>query len=456
MDRLVFSSATFLVIFFLVAIVYYFSRSTMRSFLLFLFNTGFYLSFGLNGYIAIVFVIAFSYVLARLKEVKKINIFIVAIILFLLFFKYLGGNFSLVAPLGISFFTFKVIGYMLDIKNEKYGAETSFLNYYNYVLFFPQIVSGPIQRYNSFKEELNNLDKEISYNQLRDGAILFFFGLFEKIIISTRVSMVVDYVFNNLSSMYGWYVVLAVVLYGVQLYTDFDGYSNIAIGLAKMLGINTPSNFNVPYLAHNLSDFWRRWHISLSSWFRDYLYIPLGGNRKGTLRKYLNLMIVSVVSGLWHGNTMNFLTWGMLHGIGQIIGRVFHNKVTKKVNNSFVKGIMSVFGIGFTFVFVNFCWIFFRLDFGQALQCINNMFKLSVPFSYINLEISYFDWMALLLLLVLVVISDIYRYFFPDISKFTALPFVIRWLIYFLVIFLFILLYQYNGSYVNNFIYGNF
>lgn len=456
MDRLVFSSATFLVIFFLVAVVYYFSRSTMRTIILCLFNTSFYLSFGLSGYVVIIFVIMFSYVLARLKEVKKINIFIMSVILVLLFFKYLGGNLNIMAPLGISFFTFKVIGYMLDVKNGKYEPEVNFFNYYNYVLFFPQIVSGPIQRYDSFKDELDDLDRTISYNQLRDGAVLFFFGLFEKIIISTRISIVVDYVFNNLSLMYGWYVVLAVVLYGMQLYTDFDGYSNIAIGLAKMLGINTPSNFNVPYLACNLSSFWRRWHISLSSWFRDYLYIPLGGNRKGRFRKYVNLMVVSVVSGLWHGNSINFFTWGMLHGFGQIVGDAFNKGITKRINSNFVKVVMKVLGMVVTFSFVNFCWIFFRLDFEQALLCISHMIKFSVPFSYINLEVSYFDWVVLLLLLVLVVVSDIYRYFYNDISKFTGLPFVFRWFVYFLVVFLFILLYQYNGSYVNNFIYGNF
>ena len=456
---MVFSSIAFLISFFMMAIVYYFSHITFRKGLLVVFNTIFYLLMGIEGFIYLFIITLVSYLIARLKKVKLVYFFIILILIFLAITKYFAQDLNIIIPVGISFFTFKIISYLLDIKNNKYMPVNNFFDYYNYVFFFAQIMSGPIERCDNFITNINALDRELSYEQLRNGFIMFMLGLFEKIIISARLSIIANNIFAQVDDLYGIYILLGIFAYGLQIYTDFDSYSNMAIGLAKMLGINTIRNFYVPYFAKNLSDFWRRWHISLSSWLRDYLYIPLGGNRKGNIRRYINVMIVSLASGIWHGNNANFVVWGSLHGIGQIVANIFHINVTKKikVDNKFLKIITRLLGIIITFIFVNICWLFFRLDLYDAINCLKHLFVFDGMAIDLNiLNITYLDYIMAWLLIILLFISDLFRYFTNGIDDFGHLPFVVRWIVYLQVVFLFVMLFPYGGNYISDFIYSNF
>ena len=225
-----------------------------------------------------------------------------------------------------------------------------------------------------------------------------------------------------------------------------------------MLGINICRNFNVPYLSRNLSEFWRRWHISLSSWFRDYVYIPLGGNRK---HQYLNILIVFILSGIWHGNTLNFVLWGSLHGIGQIVNRIYHNYISKKWNirNKLIKIITNGISIAITYSVVCLLWVFFRCnDFNQSILVFHNLFNFNgYTIDHNLMGLNNYQWYSTLLLLIIIIVSDIFRYFTKGIESFNRLPFYIRWFVYFSVIVLTILLYQYSGEYdISSFIYSNF
>ena len=456
---MIFSSISFLVSFFLLAFIYYFSQLSMRKVLLVIANSLFYLSFGLHGFSYLLLITIVSYIAAKNKRINLLNTTILISLFALVVTKYFTQAFNIIVPVGISFFTFKIVGYLFDIKRQKYEPVSNFFDYYNYVFFFAQITSGPIERCDRFNAQINALDRQLSYEQLKSGFVIFGLGMFEKLIISARLSVVANNIFAKADELYGVYMLLGIIAYGMQLYTDFDSYSNIAIGLAKMLGIDTCRNFNVPYLASNLSDFWRRWHISLSSWLKDYLYIPLGGNRKGNNRKYLNIMIVSLVSGIWHGNTANFVMWGFLHGVGQVVASVYHEKVYKKwtLNNKILNVIYKIITIVLTFIFVNVTWLFFRLDFNAAIQYLQHLFIFdgwNIVLS--NIGISYFDWVMLGLLLALVFVSDLFRYFTNGIDDFNRLPFIVRWIVYLGVVFIFVLLFPYDGVYVSDFIYSNF
>lgn len=456
---MILSSIAFLLSFFSMAIIYYFSRITMRKVLLVLANTIFYLYFGLHGFVYLFLITLVSYWAAKRKQINLVYVTIIIVLFGLAISKYFTKEFDIIVPVGISFFTFKIVGYLCDVKNDKYAPVDNFFDYYNYVFFFAQITAGPIERCNNFVKQINGLDRQLSYEELKSGFVIFSLGMFEKIIISAKLSTLANNILAQANDLYGVYILLGIFAYGLQIYTDFDSYSNIAIGLAKMLGIYTMRNFNVPYLAHNLSDFWRRWHISLSSWLRDYLYIPLGGNRKGTWRKYLNVLIVSLASGIWHGNTANFAMWGFLHGIGQIVANMFHANISKRLTSN--KRIWQIIGkiisIIVTFAFVNICWLFFRLDFNAAMMCISHLLKFDGwQIDLTLLGVSYFEWVALWLLIGLLFISDLFRYFTAGIKDFNRLPFIVRWVVYLLVVFLFVMLYPYGGNYVSDFIYSNF
>ncbi len=224
----------------------------------------------------------------------------------------LNPSFDVVLPVGISFYIFQALSYTVDVYREDVKAEKNFLRYALFVSFFPQLVAGPIERSKKLLEQM--YEKHYFDGQrVKDGLLLMIWGGFQKIVIADRVAIVVDTVFNNYPQYGGMYIVVAAILFAFQIYCDFSGYSIIAMGAAKVMGFRLMENFNCPYFSKSVAEFWRRWHISLSTWFRDYLYIPLGGNRKGNLRKYINLMIVFIVSGLWHGASWSFIVWGALN-----------------------------------------------------------------------------------------------------------------------------------------------
>lgn len=215
-------------------------------------------------------------------------------------------DYNIMLPVGISFYTLQALGYLIDVYRGDIYAEKNFLRYALFISFFPQLVAGPIERSKNLLVQLNT-PKSFQYENIRKGSLLVLYGLFVKMVIADRAAIIVDTVYGNIESYPGFYIIAATVLFSIQIYCDFYGYSTIARGSALMMGIQLTDNFNAPYYAKSVKEFWRRWHISLSCWFRDYLYIPLGGNRKGRLRKWYNLLMVFAVSGLWHGASLVFI-----------------------------------------------------------------------------------------------------------------------------------------------------
>ena len=226
---------------------------------------------------------------------------------------------NIILPVGISFFTFQAAGYLIDVYQGKISVEKNFIEYALFVSFFPQLLSGPISRASAILPQYRKIRK-FQYENLQKGFLLMIWGFFLKLVIADRAAMLVNTVYNEYIKYTGIAIVFATVIYGVQIYCDFWGYSSMAIGSAEMLGIELPNNFDTPYLSISIKEFWRRWHISLSSWLRDYVYFPLGGSRCSKMRKHLNVAITFLVSGLWHGAKWSFIAWGLLHGIYQIVG----------------------------------------------------------------------------------------------------------------------------------------
>lgn len=222
---------------------------------------------------------------------------------------YHAPSVDILLPVGISFYTFQALSYTMDVYRNEIKAEKNILRYALFVSFFPQLVAGPIERSKSLLCQLNEKHK-ISFEKIRSGFMLMLWGYFLKMVIADRIAIVVDVIYGDYTEYNGWYLIVASILFAVQIYCDFAGYSTIALGAGEIMGFSLTDNFNAPYFSQSVAEFWRRWHISLSSWFRDYLYIPLGGNRKGKTRKYFNLMIVFLCSGLWHGAHWNYVAWG--------------------------------------------------------------------------------------------------------------------------------------------------
>ena len=288
--------------------------------------------------------------------------------------------FSLILPLGISFTTFQIVGYLTDIWRGTLKPERSLLRYALFISFFPQIVSGPIARGGAL---LPQLARPVAFvpERVRDGLVRMLWGYFEKLVVADQAALVVNTVFDNYAAWGGTERLLAAVLYSIQIYTDFAGYSHIALGAAQVLGFTLGENFRQPYLAQSIRDFWGRWHISLSSWLRDYVYIPLGGNRAGTLRKYRNLMVTFLVSGLWHGAAWHYIIWGGLHALYEIAGAC---TAPLRRRCHFGQGCMARWARrGFTFALVTVAWVFFRA--GSVREAL----------SYLGGIVGWFDLWAL-------------------------------------------------------------
>lgn len=330
----------------------------------------------------------------------------------------LNPAFDVLLPVGISFFTFQALSYTMDVYRGEIAAEKNFLKYALFVSFFPQLVAGPIER---SKNLLKQIERPHIFDARKvcDGVYLMLWGYFLKVVLADRISVVVNKIYGDINQFGGMYVIVATILFGFQIYCDFAGYSTIAMGAAKIMGFELMENFNAPYLARSVSEFWRRWHISLSSWFKDYLYIPLGGSRKGRLRRYINIFVVFSVSGLWHGASWTFVIWGALNAVYQIIGDVTKNlrsKLSQKLalkQNSFANGLVKTL---FTFALVDFAWIFFRANnFSHAIQAIRSIFTVFNPWilfddSLYGLGISRRSFTVMLLGLLLLVVTDIMKY----------------------------------------------
>lgn len=281
-------------------------------------------------------------------------------------------RFDVLLPVGISFYVLQSLGYVIDVYRGDIKPQKNILRYALFVSFFPQLVAGPIERSKNLMGQLQNPSK-LTWDDFRRGLLFILYGLFCKIVIADRIAEIVKTVYENPNEYPGFYIVYAAFLFSFQIYCDFYGYSTIARGTAKLLGITLVDNFNAPYFSKSIKEFWRRWHISLSSWFRDYLYIPLGGNRKGNVRKNINLLLVFGVSGLWHGASLSFVTWGVLNGLYQIISDTYikirykfskiceerlHITYYEKLTNLSESVLKTIS----TLLLITFTWIFFAAN----------------------------------------------------------------------------------------------
>jgi alginate O-acetyltransferase complex protein AlgI len=261
----------------------------------------------------------------------------------------------IILPVGISFYTFQVLSYTIDVRMGKIRAERSFRKLALYIAFFPQLVAGPIIKAKDFLPQLDE-ERGVTRQNLLTGVQIFAFGLFKKVVLADSLSVFVDDVFATPNAFSGFSLFLGVLAYSMQIYFDFSGYSDMATGCAKCLGYDFIRNFNLPYSSRNISEFWHRWHISLSTWLKEYLYIPLGGNRRGNARTYLNLFLTMLLGGLWHGAAWTFVAWGALHGAGLCVHKYFAKRFKVAAPNF----LFIAASVLFTNLFVGFCWIFFR------------------------------------------------------------------------------------------------
>lgn len=400
---MIFYSSGFLIFFSIVTLIYFLLPYKYQSLILVIASIVFYISFFPAAYIfLLLIVIAISYFagikIEKSKSNKKRKILMISIVLIcivLIIFKYLnflnlnasllikllGLNyqlqyFNIILPLGLSFYTFRCLSYLIEIFNNRYEVEHSFIIYSLYVMFFPTLMAGPIERPQNLLPQFYK-KHVFEYKRMADGIKMIIWGIFKKVVVADRLSLFVNQIYDNPIGYKGITLIVATIFFAFQIYCDFSGYSDMAVGFAKILGFKLTENFRQPYFSKSISEFWERWHISLSTWFRDYIYIPLGGNRVSLLKWCLNIFITFLISGLWHGANWTFVIWGGINGfyiIFEKICQLLKIKIkkqfilTKIITNRYLK-IVS------TFCLINFGWIFFRSNnIKDSFYIINHLF----------------------------------------------------------------------------------
>ena len=401
---MLFNSINFAVFFIVVTFLYYKLQHKYRWLLLLISSCFFYMCFIPVYILILAFTITVDYFAGIFVENSKNRIrqlFLIAslvanigVLAFFKYFNFINDNIAslliltglknpipalnIILPIGLSFHTFQAMSYTIEVYRGRQKAEKHYGIYALYVMFYPQLVAGPIERpYNLIHQFYEK--HSFNYRQVTNGLKLMAWGFFKKIVIADRLALLVNQVYNNHSGYEGFPLILATILFSFQIYCDFSGYSDIAIGAAQVMGFRLTKNFNRPYSSKSVSEFWRRWHISLSSWFRDYLYISMGGNRVSIPRWYLNLFIVFLISGLWHGAKWTFVIWGALHGIYVVLGIIINNlnKPFKRlINVNYWRNFLNILETLTTFALVSLAWVFFRAkDIITAKYIISHLFS---------------------------------------------------------------------------------
>ncbi len=489
---MLFNSIDYLIFFPIVVMTYFIIPKKIKNVWLLISSYYFYMNWNAKYALLIFFSTFITYLcgifLGTLtsKKSKKLVIGISALLILgiLFYFKYVNFTlsvfsqvlsilhvnvdvrmFDIVLPVGISFFTFQAVGYTIDVYRNEIPAEKNFIRYALFISFFPQLVAGPIERSKNLLHQLKE-NKKFDVNNAHVGLLTMGYGLFLKIVASDNISSVIDPLFSSPDEYTGMELLVASILFAFQIYCDFEGYTKLAIGSARILGYKLNENFDAPYLAISIKDFWRRWHISLTSWFRDYLYIPLGGSKKGKIRKQINTMIVFLCSGLWHGAAWHYVFWGGLNGLFSVIEDVFtplkpkiYNKL--KINNN--QFCYKIFQRVITFLLVDITWIFFRVSLRSGFLILK---KILTEFNlawFINIE--YFDMFGTPEVMMIIIIS-LAMIFFIDALKYTGRnvssilfkqQILFRWAIYWLLFLIIIYWGVYGEGYEQTqFIYFQF
>lgn len=460
---MLFNSIQFLFFFPVVTILYFVLPHKYRWFLLLSASCAFYMAF-IPAYILILFLtIIVDYVAGILIErsigKKRTLFFVISIIStvsILFVFKYfnffidnvnsiatfLHWNYSIdalkiILPIGLSFHTFQSMSYVIEVYRGKFKAEYNLGIYALYVMFYPQLVAGPIERPHNLLHQF--YEKHVfRYERVASGLRLMLWGLFKKMVIADRLALIVNEVYNNAYNYHGAALIIATLFFAIQIYCDFSGYSDIAIGAARVMGFKLMKNFDQPYYSKSISEFWRRWHISLSSWFKDYVYKPLGGSRVPVPRWYLNLLIVFLISGLWHGANWTFLVWGAINGFYMIF-----SNMTKQLRGrlSSVIGLWrwprfhSALNIVFIFALTNIAWVFFRADsLADALYIVSNFFVGGSNFGDLK-NIFGLDYLIIVSAAIILMEMVHFMQRHNQIKAFfTTKPAWIRWGVYFMLI----------------------
>ena len=369
-------------------------------------------------------------------------------------FKSIGYNspnnlyLNIILPVGISFYTFQTMSYTIDIYKGKIKSNKEFISFAAYVSFFPQLVAGPIERASSLLPQLTK--KRIFHSeQISVGFQLILWGLFKKVVIGDNLSVGVDKVFSEYHLFDGGTLLLTLFLFSFQIYCDFSGYSDIAIGISKTLGIELKSNFKFPYFSRNIGEFWRRWHISLSTWFRDYIYFPIGGSRHGKLRSILNIFIIFLVSGFWHGANWTFVFWGLIHAMLFIPGFIFNfnrNYLGTIAQNKFFPNFREIFQMVYLFIVVSITWTFFRSN--SISDAFHYLEIILTNFSITNIQNKYYIIFVFILVLIEWFMRNDERHPFKINNSF------LRWCVYLIITYSIFIELQLINS--NSFIYFQF
>lgn len=471
---MLFNSLHFVAFFIITTIAYFLLPHRYRWLLLLSISCYFYMAFIPVYILILAFTIIIDYIAGILIENARgkrrkmlLSISIVANVGVLCFFKYynfLNENLtellgwvsvenpipalSIILPIGLSFHTFQAMSYTIEVYRGNQNAERHFGIYALYVMFYPQLVAGPIERpqnviHQFYQRHYFNYDRVVS------GLRLMLWGLFKKVVIADRLAIYVDAVYNNPEHHSGITAAVATIFFAFQIYCDFSGYSTIAIGASRVLGIKLMENFRRPYLAKSIKEFWSRWHISLSTWFRDYLYIPIGGSRVKFPRHMLNLLIVFVVSGIWHGASWTFVIWGLLHGTYQVIEILLNKYVYKDKKRSKPVVIMNYIT---TFILVCLAWVFFRANTVQdAFTIVSNILTFKEGGLFIGFAAGFVYSVLLIVFLILAEIN--YEYLNNKLSMIYNPSPVIRGAGYLLLLLVILMIGVFNGG---QFIYFQF
>ncbi len=373
---------------------------------------------------------------------------------------------SFIVPVGLSYFTLQAIAYLVDVTKQKYPCERNFFKYLLFLSWFPAIVQGPISRYNELMPQLLNTNK-FSYENTRRSLVLLLFGLIKKMVIADRLGILVNYCFGNFKDLSGIVLYVGAIAYSIQLYADFSGCVDFCRGISGLFGVNLVHNFNRPYLSLSINEFWSRWHISLSSWLKDYIYIPLGGNRKGKFRKYINIIITFFVSGIWHGAGLNFLVWGFMHAIYQVIGDItasFRRNVKRFIGVQKGSASEKIYQMFITFHLVLLAWIFFRANgMLNGIEYIKNMLCSFNPWVLFDGTLFTFglsqNFIIFLIAHIVILFFIEHRFAKQEnvIEGILNSHLILRWIIYLILIFDVLLFGVYGSGYsLSSFMYGGF
>ena len=476
-----YTSLNFYLLLLLIVIVYYTLPLKIRWFALLAGSLSFYYIISKSGFIIFLATILATYLFgifisaSKNKIVAKIHLFIAVTVSVFPLFAIKTSNFvmsifdiektSWIVPVGISFYSLQLISYIVDIYRGKIKPQKNILKYMLFASFFPQIIQGPIPRYEQLGKQLFE-GHRFDEDEITKGIHLVIWGFFLKFMIADKAGVVVNTIFDNYKLYPGLYVVVGGILYSIQLYADFMACTTISQGVAQIFGIHLMDNFEHPYMAVSIKDFWRRWHISLSSWLRDYVYIPLGGNRKGKFMKYVNLLLTFFISGIWHGADYNYIVWGLLHGIYQIVG-----DLTAKIKGKVYDRLKMPEGIAVrrwiqragTFIWVTLAWIIFRADtLGHAVTMIRSIFTIRNPWILFNdslfqLGLSWKEWCVLVLSVMLLIKVSMKQEEVCIRDRILNQHIVVRWFIYVAAISVIWVFGTYGyGFDVKDFIYGGF